>query len=67
MPRESEPSLNEKAFVLQALREDVRLDGRPFDAFRHLDLQYGDDYGVADVRLGKTRLVLWAKTRPDDH
>lgn len=55
MPRESEPSLNERAFVLQALRENIRLDGRAFDAFRDMELSFGDEYGVADVRLGKTR------------
>lgn len=55
MPRETEPSLNERAFVLQALRENIRLDGRAFDAFRDMELSFGDEYGVADVRLGKTR------------
>jgi len=55
MPREAEPSINERAFVLQALQEDVRLDGRALDAFRHLNISFGEEYGVADVRLGKTR------------
>jgi exosome complex component RRP45 len=58
MPREAEPSLNEKAFFLQALREGQRLDGRPFDQFRKLELKFGDQYGVSDVTLGKTRLVF---------
>ena len=55
MPREAEPSLNERAFLLEALQENVRLDGRPLDAYRKLDILFGDDYGVADVHLGKTR------------
>lgn len=55
MPREAELSLNEREFILQALGENIRLDGRAFDAFRDLDLTFGDEYGVADVRLGKTR------------
>ena len=55
MPREAEPSLNEKAFVTQALQENLRTDGRAFDQFRPLELTFGDDYGVADVKLGKTR------------
>ena len=55
MPRESEPSVNEKAFVLQALQEHIRMDGRGLDELRSLDLQLGDEYGVADVRWGKTR------------
>lgn len=57
MPREAEPSLNERAFIIEALQENVRLDGRALDAYRDLDISFGDDYGVADVRLGKTRSI----------
>lgn len=57
MPREVEPSLNEKQFFATALKEELRLDGRAFDQFRDLELEFGDEYGVADVRLGKTRYV----------
>lgn len=55
MPREAEPSLNERAFILEALREDIRLDGRALDAFRNVELTFGEEYGVVDVKLGKTR------------
>ena len=55
MPREAEISLNERDFILQALREDVRLDGRAFEDYRPFELVFGDDYGFADVTLGKTR------------
>lgn len=58
MPREAEPSLNERAFILQALQEDVRLDGRAIDAFRDVQLSFGDDYGVADVTMGNTRYLV---------
>ncbi|KAJ9622617.1 3'-5'-exoribonuclease [Taxawa tesnikishii (nom. ined.)] len=57
MPREVEPSQNERDFIRQALRESIRLDGRALDDFRHLELSFGDEYGVADVRLGKTRVI----------
>ncbi|KAI9832654.1 MAG: hypothetical protein M1819_004239 [Sarea resinae] len=57
MPREPDPSLNERAFTLQALRESIRLDGRALDAFRDLDISFGDEYGVVDLRLGKTRIL----------
>jgi len=57
MPREAEISVNERAFIQEALQENVRLDGRAFDAFRSLELSFGDEYGVADVKLGKTRYV----------
>ncbi|KAG0647738.1 Ribosomal RNA-processing 45 [Hyphodiscus hymeniophilus] len=56
MPRETAPSLNEKLFFQKALEENLRIDGRAFDQFRALELEFGDEYGVADVRLGKTRI-----------
>ena len=37
------------------LQEQIRIDRRAFDAFRPLELTFGDEYGVADVQLGKTR------------
>lgn len=55
MPRDAEPSLSERTFVLQALEEGLRLDNRKLDQFRPLTLNFGDEYGVADVSLGKTR------------
>lgn len=55
MPKELEPSTNEKQFILEALKQDLRLDGRDFDSFRSLELEFGREYGLADVRLGKTR------------
>lgn len=58
MPREAEPSLNEKQFVTQALQENLRLDGRQLDQYRPLELTFGDQYGVADVTLGKTRYMV---------
>lgn len=57
MPREAEPSLNEKTFVTQALQEHLRLDNRAFDEYRPVELSFGDEYGVAEVKLGKTRYV----------
>ncbi|KAI9675318.1 MAG: hypothetical protein M1817_001221 [Caeruleum heppii] len=57
MPRETEPSLNERSFVLEALRENIRIDGRDFDAFRKLDLSFGEEHGVAEVKLGLTRVI----------
>ncbi len=58
MPREVEPSLNEHQFFTKALNENIRLDGRAFDQYRELELEFGDEYGISDVRLGKTRLVF---------
>ncbi|GJN66619.1 3' exoribonuclease [Purpureocillium lilacinum] len=57
MPRDAEPSLSERTFVLKALEEGLRIDNRKFDQFRPLQLSFGDEYGVADVQCGKTRVV----------
>ncbi|KXT16644.1 hypothetical protein AC579_8048 [Pseudocercospora musae] len=57
MPREADPSNNEREFLLSALRENIRLDGRAFDQFRNIDLAFGEEYGTADVRIGKTRVL----------
>jgi len=55
MPREADISLNEKTFILDAVREGVRLDGRALDAFRAVELTFGEDYGVVNIRMGRTR------------
>ncbi len=58
MPREADLSNVERAFILEALSQNVRLDGRARDQFRHLDISFEDDYGTCTVQLGKTRYVL---------
>lgn len=65
MPREAEISINERDFIKQALSEQLRLDGRAFDAFRPLELVFGDEYGVVDVQLGKTR--YWQQQHARGH
>jgi len=57
MPRETDISNVERKFILEALAQDVRVDGRRLDQFRNLDLEFGDEYGTVTLRLGKTRLV----------
>lgn len=58
MPREVEPSLNERQFFAKALSENIRLDGREFDQYRDLEAEFGEELGIVDVRLGKTRFVF---------
>lgn len=58
MPREAEPSLSERTFILKALEEGLRIDNRKLDEGRPVVLSLGDDYGVADVKFGKTRHVI---------
>lgn len=57
MSKEAPLSIAERDFILEALREDVRLDGRGADQFRPLNITFGDEYGHVKLQLGKTRFV----------
>lgn len=57
MSKEAPLSIAERDFILEALREDVRLDGRGADQFRSLSITFGDEYGHVKLQLGKTRFV----------
>lgn len=41
--------------MLQALEENIRLDARPLDALRKIEISFGEEFGVVDVQLGRTR------------
>lgn len=58
MPREAEPSLNERAFLLQSLQQSLRQDGRPLLSHRPVTLSFGTAPGLADVTLGRTRVAV---------
>ncbi len=60
MPWDVGLSLNEREFILQALREDIRQDGRTLDEGRALKLIIGDDYGLVEALLGHTRYVNYS-------
>lgn len=55
MPRGADISNVEKAFILQALGQNLRLDGRGLDQFRDIQLVFGDQLGTVTVSLGRTR------------
>ncbi|BFZ62497.1 3'-5'-exoribonuclease [Saitoella coloradoensis] len=57
MPRDLDPSISERNFVLDALRQGLRVDGRAVDQTRDLEITFGDEYGNVDVRMGKTRVL----------
>ncbi|ORY97387.1 ribosomal protein S5 domain 2-type protein [Syncephalastrum racemosum] len=57
MVKEIDPSLNEAAFLLDALRENRRTDGRETFDMRALNLKFGSDYGYVEVQLGRTRVA----------
>ncbi|AMD22819.1 HHR050Wp [Eremothecium sinecaudum] len=50
-----EPLLNSK-FVLDVLKQNLRLDGRAFDQFRDVDIKLGEEYGDVTVSLGRTKV-----------
>lgn len=59
MPKPKDLSVNEKEFVQRLLHEaGARYDGREFDEFRQVDLQFGTSLGHVEVTLGGTRLVV---------
>ncbi|XP_003221849.2 exosome complex component RRP45 [Anolis carolinensis] len=47
----------EKRFLLKAIEERKRLDGRECYDYRNLRISFGSDYGCCIVELGKTRIL----------
>ncbi|KAF9893407.1 hypothetical protein FE257_011839 [Aspergillus nanangensis] len=58
MNKEAPLSITERDFILNALRENVRLDGRESDQLRPLSISFGQEYGHVKVKLGKTSLIV---------
>lgn len=55
MSKEAPLSTAERDFILEALQQNVRLDGRAIDELRPLSISFGDEYGHVKVQLGQTR------------
>lgn len=55
MPREVEPPIVQRDFVLAALKEKLRVDGRGLLQGREPTLEFGEELGVVECSLGKTR------------
>lgn len=55
MPRGLDVSNVERAFILDALAQRVRLEGRDFYQFRNIELELGEEYGTATVSTGNTK------------
>ncbi|XP_035955087.2 exosome complex component RRP45 [Halichoerus grypus] len=47
----------ERRFLLRAIEEKKRLDGRQTYDYRNLKISFGTDYGCCIVELGKTRVL----------
>ncbi|OLL23903.1 Exosome complex component rrp45 [Neolecta irregularis DAH-3] len=56
--KDLDPSVNERDFVLKALEECIRIDSRTVEEFRPIKIVFGEEYGLVDVRVGKTRIIV---------
>jgi exosome complex component RRP45 len=57
MPRPVSPSIPEKEFLVSALQQYLRLDGRAVNDLRKPELTFGPELGWVECALGKTRFV----------
>ncbi|XP_043917467.1 exosome complex component RRP45 [Protopterus annectens] len=55
--RETPLSTCEKQFLLQAIAEKKRLDGRQTYDYRNIKISFGTDYGCCIVEVGQTRVL----------
>ncbi|XP_001513016.1 exosome complex component RRP45 [Ornithorhynchus anatinus] len=55
--RETPLSNCERRFLLRAIEEKKRLDGRQIYDYRNIKISFGTDYGCCIVELGKTRVL----------
>ncbi|XP_044157987.1 exosome complex component RRP45 [Bufo gargarizans] len=55
--RETPLSNCERAFLLQAITERKRIDGRQTYDYRNIKISFGTEYGCCIVELGKTRVL----------
>ena len=57
------PSIPEREFTLEALKQSLRVDGRgPLD-MRPVELTFGPELGWVECSLGKTRYACHAQSR----
>jgi exosome complex component RRP45 len=55
MPREIDPPTIQKEFVLAALAEGKRTDGRALLQTREVEFKFGSELGWVECKLGKTK------------
>eukprot|EP00039_Didymoeca_costata_P020006 m.339695 g.339695 ORF g.339695 m.339695 type:complete len:345 (+) comp18916_c0_seq1:236-1270(+) len=47
----------EKEFVTKSILEGFRVDGRAFEDLRHVDIQFGKEWGHSEVHIGDTKAL----------
>lgn len=55
--RPSSPSIPEREFTLEALKQGLRVDGRGLLDMRPVEFTFGPELGWVECELGKTRFV----------
>ncbi|XP_037813085.1 exosome complex component RRP45 isoform X2 [Lucilia sericata] len=55
--KETPLSTCERNFIIQAIKQNQRLDGRKNDEFRPIKINYGADWGSVLVALGETKVI----------
>lgn len=61
--RPSSPSITEREFLLEAINQSLRLDGRDLLQARAPTLTFGPELGWVECAMGKTRWVsVWLHT-----
>jgi exosome complex component RRP45 len=48
-------SNNERNFILDAIKNNLRVDGRGLFDFRPLKITFGEEFGTVYVQVGRTR------------
>ncbi|KAF3337710.1 protein RRP45A-like protein [Carex littledalei] len=51
------PTINEKQFIEEALRSEIRVDGRRLYDYRRLTIKFGREDGSSEVQLGETHVM----------
>ncbi|KAJ1657083.1 3'-5'-exoribonuclease [Dispira simplex] len=57
MVKERELSNNEREFVIEAIQQGLRVDGRSVEAQRDISVTYGEDFGNVQVAYGSTQVL----------
>ncbi|KAM7348656.1 exosome complex component Rrp45 isoform 2-T2 [Cochliomyia hominivorax] len=55
--KETPLSTCERNFIIQAIKQNQRLDGRKNDEFRPIKINYGAEWGSVIVALGETKVI----------
>ncbi|EJT98069.1 ribosomal protein S5 domain 2-like protein [Dacryopinax primogenitus] len=57
MPRDVEPSINQRDFIFSAIQQGLRVDGRSPLQARKTTIRFGNSLGWVECSIGETRVV----------